>query len=59
MIWVIVDRLTKSTHFLPSKLLILYRDLLRYMLVRLHGIPITIVSDIDSRFLSRFWQGSE
>ena len=57
-IWVIVDRLTKSTHFLPvnvkdslEKLAQLYVD----EIVRLHGVPISIVSDRDPRFISRFW----
>ncbi|KAG8496286.1 hypothetical protein CXB51_007463 [Gossypium anomalum] len=58
-IWVIVDRLTKSTHFIPvctdyslKKLAELYiREI-----VRLHGIPLSIISDRDPRFTSRFWQ---
>ena len=57
-IWVIVDRLTKSAHFLPvnvedslEKLAKLYVD----EIVRLHGVPISIVSDRDPRFTSRFW----
>jgi hypothetical protein len=57
-IWVIVDRLTKSAHFIPfhitdsvSKLTELYVK----EIVRLHGIPTSIVSDRDSRFTSRFW----
>ena len=57
-IWVIVDRLTKSAHFLPinvedslEKLAQLYVD----EIVRLHGVPISIVSDRDPRFTSRFW----
>ena len=57
-IWVIVDRLTKSTHFLPinvedllEKLAKLYVD----EIVRLHGVPVSIVSDRDPRFTSRFW----
>ena len=57
-IWVIVDRLTKSAHFLPSrnsdsldKLTQLYvREI-----IRLHGMPVSIVSDRDPRFTSRFW----
>ena len=56
-IWVIVDRLTKSAHFLPvnvedslEKLAQLYVD----EIVRLHGVPISIVSDRDPRFTSRF-----
>ncbi|XP_071912309.1 uncharacterized protein [Coffea arabica] len=58
-IWVIVDRLTKSAHFLPvsmsfslEKLAKLYTE----EIMRLHGIPISIVSDRDPRFVSRFWQ---
>ena len=57
-IWVIVDRLTKSTHFLPvsndnplDKLSQLYVE----EIVRLHGVPLSIVSDQDPRFTSRFW----
>ena len=56
-IWVIVDRLTKSAHFLPvnvedslEKLAQLYVD----EIVRLHGVPVSIVSDRDPRFSSRF-----
>ena len=47
-IWVIVDRLTKSAHFLPvkttfnaDKLALLYVN----EIVRLHGVPMSIVSD--------------
>ena len=54
----IVDRLTKSDHFLPinvedslEKLAQLYVD----EIVRLHGVPVLIVSDRDPRFTSRFW----
>ena len=57
-IWVIVDRLTKSAHFLSvnvedslEKLAQLYVD----EIVRLHGVPISIVSNRDPRFTSRFW----
>ena len=57
-IWVIVDRLTKSAHFLPihnnfslDRLVELYIN----EIIRLHGIPISIVSDRDPRFTSRFW----
>ncbi|KAI5355522.1 hypothetical protein L3X38_008417 [Prunus dulcis] len=55
--WVIVDRLTKSAHFLPvranytlSKLAQLFID----EIVRLHGVPVSITSDRDPRFTSRF-----
>ncbi|KAI3714665.1 hypothetical protein L6452_21623 [Arctium lappa] len=59
-IWVIVDRLTKSAHFQPmretlpmDKLAKLYID----EVVSRHGIPLSIVSDRDSRFTSNFWDG--
>ncbi|GJS53763.1 reverse transcriptase domain-containing protein [Tanacetum coccineum] len=58
-IWVIVDRLTKSTHFLPMredyKMDRLARLYLNEIVAR-HGVPILIISDRDSRFTSRFWQ---
>ena len=54
-IWVIVDRLTKSAHFLASRnnyslnrLAELYVD----EIVKLHGVPVSIVSDRDPRFTS-------
>ena len=57
-IWVIMDRLTKSTHFLAirnnfslDKLAKLYIS----EIVKLHGVLISIVLDRDSRFTSRFW----
>ncbi|GJR03124.1 retrovirus-related pol polyprotein from transposon TNT 1-94 [Tanacetum coccineum] len=58
-IWVIVDRLTKSTHFLEiredysmEKLARLYID----KIVARHGVPTSIIFDRDGRFTSRFWQ---
>ncbi|KAK4389603.1 Transposon Ty3-G Gag-Pol polyprotein [Sesamum angolense] len=57
-IWVIVDRLTKSTHFLPIRLgdsLDKLAELYVSEIVRLHGVPVSIVSDRDPRFTSRFW----
>ena len=54
-IWVIVDRLTKSAHFLPIKETDKMEKLTRTYLkeiVRLHGVPISIISDRDSRFTS-------
>ncbi|GJU30702.1 putative reverse transcriptase domain-containing protein [Tanacetum coccineum] len=56
-IWVIVDRLTKSAHFLPMredyKMDRLARLYLNEIFAR-HGVPISIISDRDSRFTSRF-----
>ncbi|GJX01642.1 putative reverse transcriptase domain-containing protein [Tanacetum coccineum] len=58
-IWVIVDRLTKSAHFLPmgendpmEKLMKLYMK----EVVTRHGVPVSIISDHDGRFTSLFWQ---
>ncbi|GJU60541.1 putative reverse transcriptase domain-containing protein [Tanacetum coccineum] len=58
-IWVIVDRLTKSAHFLPirendplDKLARLYLD----RIVARHGIPVSIICDRDGRFTSNFWK---
>ncbi|XP_052623591.1 uncharacterized protein LOC128128868, partial [Lactuca sativa] len=58
-IWVIIDRLTKSAHFLPIKESYKMERLTRLYLreiVRLHGVPKSIISDRDSRFTSQFWQ---
>ena len=57
-IWVIVDRFTKSAHFIPIHTTISGKDLAELYIkeiVRLHGIPSTIVSDRDTKFTSRFW----
>ena len=57
-IWVIVDRLTKSAHFLPIRWGCTLDQLAkRYVdeIVRLHVVPLSIVSDRDPRFTSRFW----
>ena len=56
---VIVDRLTKSAHFLPVRLDYSTDHLVKLYvneIVRLHGIPLSIVSDSDPRFTSRFWK---
>ncbi|GKA26248.1 putative reverse transcriptase domain-containing protein [Tanacetum coccineum] len=61
-IWVIMDRLTKSAHFLPMrkdyKMDRLARLYLNEIVAR-HGVPILIISDRDSRFTSRFWQSMQ
>ncbi|GKF04103.1 reverse transcriptase domain-containing protein [Tanacetum coccineum] len=58
-IWVIVDRLTKSAHFLPirengplDKLARLYLN----RIVARHGIPVSIICDREGRFTSNFWR---
>ncbi|GKD07972.1 putative reverse transcriptase domain-containing protein, partial [Tanacetum coccineum] len=61
-IWVIMDRLTKSTHFLPIredyKMDRLARLYLNKIVAR-HGVPISIISDRNSHFTSRFWQSMQ
>ncbi|GJX97519.1 putative reverse transcriptase domain-containing protein, partial [Tanacetum coccineum] len=58
-IWVIVDRLTKSAHFLPMReddtLEKLTRQYLKEVVSR-HGVPVSIISDRDGRFTSHFWK---
>ena len=60
VVWVIVDRLTKSAHFIPilmdypmEKFAKLYIE----KVVSLHGVPSSIISDRDLRFISHFWEG--
>ncbi|GJS79166.1 reverse transcriptase domain-containing protein [Tanacetum coccineum] len=58
-IWVIVDRLTKSAHFIPIRATDSMETLTRLYIkeiVTRHGVPISIISDRDSHFTSRFWQ---
>ena len=58
-IWFVVDRLTKSAHFLPIredyKMQKLSRIYINEIVTR-HGVPVSIISDRDSPFNSRFWQ---
>ena len=54
-----MHRLTKSAHFLSIQLgysMDHLADLYVNEIVRLHGIPVSIVSDRDPRFTSRFWK---
>ena len=57
--WVIVDRLTKSAHFLPVKTKYLtkqYAELYKDRILCLHGVPKTIISDRGTQFVARFWE---
>ncbi|GJY29136.1 putative reverse transcriptase domain-containing protein [Tanacetum coccineum] len=61
-IWVIVDRLTKSAHFIPTRAIDSIETLTRLYIkeiVSRHGVPISIISDHDSHFTSRFWQSMQ
>ena len=58
-IWVIVDRLTKSAHFIPvcttyssERLAGIYI----WEIVRLHGVPVSIISDRGTQFTLQFWR---
>nr|GFC17420.1 putative reverse transcriptase domain-containing protein [Tanacetum cinerariifolium] len=59
IIWVIVDRLTKSAIFTPMRetdpMDKLTRIHLKVVVTR-HGIPVSIISDHDPRFASNFWR---
>lgn len=58
-IWVIVDHLTKSAHFLPVRKDASFErlaDIYIREIVRLHGIPISIISDRDLHFTSKYWR---
>ena len=58
-IWVIIDRLSKSAHFIPIKTshsLEQLADLYVQEIVRLHGVPKSIVSDRDVQFTSKIWR---
>ncbi|KAL0556882.1 hypothetical protein IC582_005399 [Cucumis melo] len=60
VIWVVVDRLTKSAHFVPGKSTYTaskWAQLYMSEIVRLHGVPVSIVFDRDARFTSKFWKG--
>ncbi|KAA0061233.1 pol protein [Cucumis melo var. makuwa] len=60
VIWVVVDRLTKSAHFVPGKSTYTASkcaQLYMFEIVRLHGVSVSIVSDRDARFTSKFWKG--
>jgi hypothetical protein len=58
-IWVIVDRLTKSAHFIPMATTYRvhqYAELYISHIVCYHGISKTIISDRGSIFVARFWE---
>jgi transposase InsO family protein len=58
-IWVIIDRLTKTAHFLPvhtTYSVKKYAEIYLDQVVRLHGVPKTIISDRGAQFIARFWE---
>ncbi|KAL0541315.1 hypothetical protein IC582_021357 [Cucumis melo] len=59
VIWAVVDRLTKSAHFIQRKSTYTaskWGQLYMIEIVRLHGVSISIVSDRNARFTSKFWK---
>ncbi|MDV3187742.1 MAG: hypothetical protein Q8836_02500 [Sweet potato little leaf phytoplasma] len=59
VIWVIIDRFTKSAHFLhgkPTYTVENWAQLYMTEIVKLHGVSVSIVSDRDPRFTSNFWR---
>lgn len=57
-VWVIVDRLTKRAHFIPTTTTCTAEEaakIFRDQYQRLHGLPDTITSDRDSKFTYTFW----
>lgn len=60
VIWFIVDKLTKSAHFILEKSTCTaskWAQLYMTEIVRLHGVLVSIVSDRDAYFTSKFWKG--
>ena len=58
-VWVIVDRLTKSTHFIAMRMTFTLEELCRLYIreiIRLHGVSVSIVSDKDPRIKAHFWK---
>ena len=56
-IWVIVDRMTKSSRFFAVKTTDLMEDYVKPCIneiVRLHGVPLSIISDRGPQFTSHF-----
>ena len=57
-VWVIVDLLTKSAHFLAIQMIFTLEVFYRLYvseIVRLHGVQVSIVSDLDPKFTTHFW----
>ena len=58
-IWIIVDRMTKSSRFLAVKTTYLVEDYAKLYLteiLRLHRVPLSIISDRGPHFTCHFWK---
>ena len=59
VMWVVMNRLTKSAHFLAWRMTFTLEDFGRLYIqeiVRLHRVPVSIVADRDPRFMANFWE---
>ena len=59
-IMVVVDKLTKESHFMPVKSTYKFNAIANNFMkeiFRLHGLPKAIISDRDTKFTSNFWKG--
>ena len=57
--WLIMDRLTKSAHFLVVRMTFTLEEFCRLYvreIIRLHGVSVSIMSDRDPRFMAHFWK---
>ncbi len=58
-IFVVVDKLTKVAHLIPTRATASAIDIAQLFIreiVRLHGVPARIISDRDVKFTSKFWR---
>ena len=58
-VWVIVDRLNKSAHFLTVRMTFTLEEFCQLYIceiIRLHGVSVSIVSDRDPIFTTHFWK---
>ena len=58
-VWVIVDQLTMSAHFLAVSMTFTLEEFTRLYIreiIRLHGVPVSIVLDRDPMFMDYFWK---
>ena len=58
-IFVLVDILSKATHFIPVKLtykVVHIVDIFLKQIFRLHEIPNKIILDLDTKFMRNFWR---
>ena len=54
-----MDRLTKSAHFIAVWMTFTQEEFCRMYIreiVQLHGVPVSIVSDRDPKFMTHFWK---